>query len=293
LGELAWYKGQDRPPPVRLMSAAAARQVTLFLADPMARLPSFPRMGPAEFDFPVALKTGTSQDYRDAWTIAYTADTLVGVWVGRPDSDAMRGLGGMSTAARLAHDVIMAVARRSVRPREDLSFPPPEGHRAVEVCGGDGGACAPIFREWVPEDAATDDVGHVLIDRRSSSVADQSTPESEIVEQPLPSSLRRATWVETRAPSGSETVRLSIVAPENNIRILRDPDAPPDADTLTLRAAVKGPFKTIVWYVDGTPYRTAGAQESVQWKLEPGMHRLQIGLPGRPESSAVTSITVE
>src|SRR5206468_651675 len=58
-GELVWYRGQSLAPPRRLLSEDTARLVTLFLADPMARLPTFPRMGPSEYPFPVAVKTGT------------------------------------------------------------------------------------------------------------------------------------------------------------------------------------------------------------------------------------------
>ena len=52
--------GQELPPPRRIFSEETARLVTLFLSDPQARLPTFPRMGTAEYRFPVAVKTGTS-----------------------------------------------------------------------------------------------------------------------------------------------------------------------------------------------------------------------------------------
>src|SRR4029077_6827340 len=69
LRDLVWYDGQPAAISRRLLPADVARQVTLFLSDPLARLPSFPRYGTTEFPFAVALKTGTSQGYRDAWTI--------------------------------------------------------------------------------------------------------------------------------------------------------------------------------------------------------------------------------
>jgi len=83
--ELVWYRGQPTEEPRQILSEDAARQVTLFLSDPMARLPTFPRMGFNECPFPVAVKTGTSSNYRDAWTVAYSSKFLVGVWVGRAD----------------------------------------------------------------------------------------------------------------------------------------------------------------------------------------------------------------
>ncbi|MCP4675465.1 MAG: glycosyl transferase, partial [Deltaproteobacteria bacterium] len=78
-------------------------QITLFLADPQARLPSFPRMGWSEFPFAVAVKTGTSSRYRDAWTVAYSARYLVGVWIGHPDFRPMARLSGYRASAQLVH----------------------------------------------------------------------------------------------------------------------------------------------------------------------------------------------
>ncbi len=66
---LAWFKAEPVPS-TRLIGLDAARLVGRFLSDPVARLPSFPRYGSSEYPFAVALKTGTSQGYRDAWTLA-------------------------------------------------------------------------------------------------------------------------------------------------------------------------------------------------------------------------------
>src|SRR5207253_3808421 len=84
-----------------------ARRVTQFLADPLARLPTFPRMGASELPFAVAMKTGTSVGYRDAWTLAWTPRYLIGVWVGHPDWRPMRELGGFTSAAEIAHEMLL------------------------------------------------------------------------------------------------------------------------------------------------------------------------------------------
>src|SRR5690606_12588589 len=47
----------------------------------------------------IAYKTGTSYGYRDAWAIGYDGDTVIGVWVGRPDGVPVSGLTGISAAA--------------------------------------------------------------------------------------------------------------------------------------------------------------------------------------------------
>ena len=85
-------------------------------------------MGFSEYPFPVAVKTGTSSRYRDAWTVAWSERYLVGVWVGHPDERPMTALSGYRIAARLAQ------ARRSSASTATSStgsparsFPPPRG----------------------------------------------------------------------------------------------------------------------------------------------------------------------
>ena len=57
-------------------------------------------------DRPVAVKTGTTNDYRDAWTMGYTPDLAVGVWVGNADYKPMQRLAGSLGAAPIWHDVM-------------------------------------------------------------------------------------------------------------------------------------------------------------------------------------------
>jgi membrane peptidoglycan carboxypeptidase len=51
-------------------------------------------------------KTGTTQDYRDAWFIGFTSDIVVGVWVGNDDNSPMDGIVGGDLPARIWHDYV-------------------------------------------------------------------------------------------------------------------------------------------------------------------------------------------
>ena len=57
---------------------------------------------------PAAGKTGTSQDFRDAWFVGYTEQFVAGVWVGNDDGRAMNKVMGGSLPARLWHDAMLA-----------------------------------------------------------------------------------------------------------------------------------------------------------------------------------------
>jgi penicillin-binding protein 1C len=87
--DLVLQEGQPAPKPRPQIPRGVVRQIGLYLSDPVARLPCFQRYGATEFPFAVALKTGTSQGYRDAWIIAWSERNVVGVWVGRADAGAL------------------------------------------------------------------------------------------------------------------------------------------------------------------------------------------------------------
>ncbi len=184
LGDLVWYRGQKVERPIRIFSEDTARQISLFLSDPMARLPSFPRMGWNEYPFPVAVKTGTSANYRDAWAVAFSSRYLVGVWVGHPDYHPMSRVSGYRAAAKLTHRIINYLHRDQQDGLEDLGFPPPRGTRAVRLCALTGklatDACDRVSLEYlrVGEEPVAPCDAHIrlAVDTRDGRVASSRTP---------------------------------------------------------------------------------------------------------------------
>lgn len=197
LHEPRWIAGETAERPRRLISEETARRVALYLSDPQARLPSFPRMGHLEYAWPVAVKTGTSSRRRDAWAVAFTRRHLVVAWVGHPDHRPMHGLTGYTSAAYLVRRVMDRLHRldgsRANRDRErglaDVGFPPPRGHEAVKVCALSGRragpACDRLTVEWLePQDARAlapcPHHRHIAVDGRTGVLADHRTPREEI-----------------------------------------------------------------------------------------------------------------
>ncbi len=70
----------------------------------------------ARLDRPAAGKTGTTNDYHDAWFVGFTADYVAGVWLGNDDNDEMKKVTGGSLPARLWHD-FMIDAHAGLPPR--------------------------------------------------------------------------------------------------------------------------------------------------------------------------------
>jgi penicillin-binding protein 1C len=75
------------------------------LSDNSARTLAFGMNSALRFDYPVACKTGTSTDFRDNWTIGFTPEYSVGVWVGNFDGSPMREVSGVTGAGPILHSV--------------------------------------------------------------------------------------------------------------------------------------------------------------------------------------------
>ncbi len=73
--------------------------MTSILSDTVARQPMFGTHPVINLSFPAAAKTGTTNDFRDNWTMGYTPDLAVGVWVGNADYTPMQNTTGLTGAA--------------------------------------------------------------------------------------------------------------------------------------------------------------------------------------------------
>lgn len=112
---------------------------------------------------PSAGKTGTSQDYRDAWFVGFTADVVVGVWVGNDDNSPMEGITGAKLPAQIWHDFMVAAdsLKRDPRRRRDLDLPPAAARLEVQQYASldpQMAATAPMPTVTLPPSAAAAEV---------------------------------------------------------------------------------------------------------------------------------------
>jgi penicillin-binding protein 1C len=93
----------------RVYTPEAAWLVSNILADPAARAASFGLDSPLVTRGHAAVKTGTSKDMRDNWCIGSTGRYTVGVWVGNASGRPMHSVSGVSGAAPVWREVVMAL----------------------------------------------------------------------------------------------------------------------------------------------------------------------------------------
>ena len=128
--------------PERVFEAAALASIAEALSDPVARVRGLRTRGPFEFTYPVAVKTGTSTAFRDAWTAGFTRERTVVVWVGNANGSATNKLTGAVGAGPLFLAVMKRAmddvpARGPLYPGgllEEAEICPLSGLRASQAC---------------------------------------------------------------------------------------------------------------------------------------------------------------
>ena len=121
----------------QVVRAAHAYLLSSILSDNNARAPMFGTNSVLALPFQAAVKTGTTNDYRDNWTVGYTPDLLVGVWVGNADYTPMINTSGVSGAAPIWAN-IMQIGIQQLRGGSATAFARPSDVVDMTICSVSG-----------------------------------------------------------------------------------------------------------------------------------------------------------
>jgi penicillin-binding protein 1C len=279
---------RDARAPRRVISERSAFWVTDVLSDEDARAYVFGRGGSLELPFPVAVKTGTSQAYHDNWTVGYTREATVGVWVGNFDRRPLTGSSGVTGAGPIFHAVMLA-AQRHMQGREEadaviVARPSDLQEQAIcELSGMRAGrACPRRVREWLPAGAAplpcswhhhSEDglltlwpdeyrpwaASHGLLDLEGPFST--RTPET-------PRMVRARDEGRSTRPAAPHV--LQIVSPPDGATYLIDPTLRAEFQTLPL--GVVAAHGRVEWRVDEKVVGSTASEQTVYWPLAKGQH---------------------
>ena len=184
-GNILWQYTQ--PETQQVLDPALAYLMADILSDNEARAPAFGRTSDLFFeDRQVAAKTGTTNDFRDNWTIGFTPQVATAVWVGNNDNEAMKDVTGLTGAAPIWRQVMDYVLRD--KPPEWYLRPPGLVDARVDAVSGllpapqSPATVAEMFLEGT-EPKITDNVHQVFrINRDNGKLATVYTP-PELVEE--------------------------------------------------------------------------------------------------------------
>jgi penicillin-binding protein 1C len=223
----------------RVLPHAATYIVTHILSDRAARALTFGLDNHLNTPFWSAVKTGTSKDMRDNWCVGFSSQFTVGVWVGNFEGDSMHDVSGVTGAAPVWNQVMLALHRnrpsRAPAPPEDIqtmfaSFTP-----AVE---------SPRNELFLANPGAA-----------SRAVHDTGSGGSNTI---------------TAISAGGEIAR--IASPANGMVIALDPDIPPAFQRVPLAAS--GAAEGMVLKLNGAVLGKATG--SVLWAPKAGTYLLAL-----------------
>ncbi|PIR69598.1 MAG: hypothetical protein COU47_02475 [Candidatus Niyogibacteria bacterium CG10_big_fil_rev_8_21_14_0_10_46_36] len=171
------------PPQTQVLDPEIAHQINSMLSDNTARTPAFGER--SYLYFPgrdVAAKTGTTNDYRDAWVVGYTPNFTLGVWFGNSDNTPMEKQVAGFIAAPLWNSFFTEAL--NTLPIENFTPPPPQKTQKPVLSG-----------EWRGSYAYT-------IDSISGKLATEYTP-TELQQQKVLTQIHSILyWVDKNNPQG-------------------------------------------------------------------------------------------
>jgi len=164
-------------PGEQVLDRRYAYLITDILSDNEARLPTFGPNNVLELSRPAAVKTGTTDDYRDAWTIGYTPDLVAGVWVGNSDGTPMDRVFGSRGAGPIWRDFMEEALHDTLA----HPFVMPDGMVTADICPISGklrtDKCPPAVQEIFLSGTEPTEPCDVHVDVRMCSVSGQRAGE--------------------------------------------------------------------------------------------------------------------
>lgn len=165
--------------PKTVISAQGAFLISSILSDNAARAPIFGSSLTVS-GRTAAVKTGTTDNQRDAWTIGYTPQLAVGVWVGNNNNAAMRNGG-----SGMAGPIWVSTIRQTLSGLKDTPFTPPSGVIQKPVCYGNGGLASTsgpnTYNEYFLASALPSNTCQVQEEKKE----EQKPEETPVTEEPV------------------------------------------------------------------------------------------------------------
>ncbi|MEH2433306.1 MAG: penicillin-binding protein 1C [Nostoc sp.] len=237
-------------PHSRLPNHTIWQLITNILSDNHARATAFGVDSVLNLPFPVAVKTGTSSNFRDTWTVGFTTDYTVATWVGNFSGEPMRQVSGVTGAAPLWNRIMLHLHEH----QEPAGFPPPEGLVQLPVCAISGLRPTPDCNSVVQEYFYPED-----------KIAYESDNQFN-----LPPEYNE--WLAKQQQSSLVSNNLRILSPHHGDLFLLYPG---EAAKQKLEFKLTGnKFAVVEWWLNGEKLDTNSAN-SLFWNLRPGKWTLE------------------
>jgi len=301
---------------IQALDEQIAYEITNILSDNESRKATFGAHSPLEsYSRPLAAKTGTTDDYRDAWTLGYTPSLVCGVWVGNNNNRPMsQGAAGV----RVAAPIWRTFMNKALQGTKVEQFNRPKGIEKITTdkytgkLPGGGETVTDIAASWqIPKERgasfikvrvdkltgheATADCPATFVQIKNISNIHSARPDDPHWENPV-----RA-WAKSRGylsspPPTPPTCAATSEKYKPAISIITPAEGDSLSGIITITASVSAPLgiKSITYYLDGEKI-ASGKSASTSLDLssqEPGEHAISVTLIDRANQKATAGINI-
>jgi len=270
------------PPPWerRLFSPQTAALIADILSDASARAPSFGLDNALRFAFPAAAKTGTSRAFTDNWTVGFTRERTVAVWVGNMTGETMRQVSGITGAGPLFHRILALAMARIEKPAPLYDAPLEER----EVCALSGELAGPHCPGTVREKFAPGTAPRTQCAMHGGGGLDLGP--------------RFYDWaahegVRTLSAAAAGGVRAALAFPRDGDEFLRGRDLPDEYQTIPVRALAPRGGGELELQLDDRPRARLPAPFSTRIPTVHGRHLLRVFRSGAVQPDMRVSFVVD
>ena len=250
-------------------TAATWTLITDILSDRHARAKAFGVDSVLSLPFPAAVKTGTSSNFRDTWTVGFTTNYTVATWVGNFNGEPMRQVSGVMGAAPLWNRIALHLHEE----REPVPFPPPLGMVQRPVCALSGlkptPGCPAVVQEYFyPEDLPNYERQPDTFYQISSPALEGQSPQYRLN---LPQEYDEWLARQQRATLVPSTLR--ILSPRHGDYFLLEPN-----NTIAQKLEFKlggESNQPVEWWLNGKKLAPQSSH-SLFWQLRPGNWTLEV-----------------
>lgn len=229
--------------------------ITDILSDRHGRAAAFGVDSVLNLPFPAAVKTGTSSDFRDTWTVGYTTDYTVATWVGNFSGDRMKKVSGVTGAAPLWNRIMLHLHQN----QEPAKFAPPAQMVQKPICAITG---------LKP----TEDCPSVVLEY--FAIADLSKYEQQTTFKLSP---EYNEWLSRQEQPLFANNHLKIVFPQNDDYLLIDPANPNSKIQFKLASTPSQPVEwAIISETGKQKLTTTESSNTIFWPLEVGEWTLEV-----------------
>jgi penicillin-binding protein 1C len=233
-----------------ILDRTTSALITNMLSDPHARAQEFGVDSVLALPFPAAVKTGTSSDFRDTWTVGFTTDYTVATWVGNFNGDRMKKVSGVMGAAPLWNRIMLHLHEH----QEPAAFPPLQGLVQRPICAISGWRPNPDCPSVVQEYFYPEDLSKYETESGSLKLSEEYNG-----------------WLANQSQSSLTNSNFKIVFPQNDAYFVINQN-----ENSRLEFKLSGANTTpIEWWLNGKKL-AAQSSNSLFWQLQPGKWNLQV-----------------